>query len=806
MSASTAKYDTHKLPMMPIRDMVIFPTMMTPFVVGRESSVRALEEALNGDRRIFLATQHDAAVDEPDAKEIFQVGTICNVVQSVKMPDGNIKVLVEGVERAKWTEIHTADGFFVASVRVPKVTLERTPGVEQLMQRVTSLFEQYVKLQQSLNYETIIASARMDEPARLTDVIASNLQLGIEEKQELLGLFDPAVRLARIADVLDVEIEKLDLDQNIQSRVKRQMERAQKEYYLNEKIKAIQKELGRGEKSEFDELRKKIETAGMPKDVLDKAIQELKKLEAMPPMSAESTVSRNYIDWLLAVPWKKKSKETRSIDFAEKVLNEDHYGLEKIKERILEFLAVRQLVKNPKGSILCFAGPPGVGKTSLGMSIARATGRKFVRLSLGGVRDEAEIRGHRRTYVGAMPGQIIQHMKRAGTKNPVFLLDEIDKMASDFRGDPASALLEVLDPEQNTTFQDHYLDVDYDLSQVLFVATANVMHTIPAALQDRMEILRLQGYTEQEKLEIAKQYLIKKQLEQTGLTDKNIAFKDEAIMELIRSYTREAGVRNLEREIGNLCRKVARQMVKKIVKRKVTLTAANVSEYLGVSRYRDSEANEKSEIGLVTGLAWTEVGGSILSTEVQVLDGKGKLTITGQLGDVMQESAQAALSYIRSKANILGLQREFYRNIDIHLHVPEGAIPKDGPSAGITMATALASALTRIPVRRDIAMTGEITLRGKVLPIGGLKEKLLAALRAGIFEAILPKDNERDVAELPDNLKKSMKFHFVDSMDEVLTLALEGPLPKPLPEEAIIMASVRPSATNTHTKRKVARQ
>lgn len=782
MSTSREKTETRKLPMMPIRDMVIFPYMMTPFVVGRESSVRALEEALSADRKIFLATQHDATIDEPSPKDIYQVGAICNIVQSVKMPDGNIKVLVEGVERAKSVDISDTDGFFVATVRLPKGQFERTPAVDQLMQRVTTLFEQYVKLQQSLNYETIIAAVRMDEPAKLSDTIAANLQLGIEEKQELLGIFDPAARLARIADVLDIEIEKLDLDRNVQSRVKRQMERAQKEYYLNEKIKAIQKELGRGEKSEFDELRKKIEDAGMPKEVLDKAVQELKKLEAMPPMSAESTVSRNYIDWLLAVPWKKKSKETRSINFAEKVLDEDHYGLEKIKERILEFLAVRQLVKNPKGSILCFAGPPGVGKTSLGMSIAKATGRKFVRLSLGGVRDEAEIRGHRRTYIGALPGQIIQHMKRAGTKNPVFLLDEIDKIASDFRGDPASALLEVLDPEQNTSFQDHYLDVDYDLSQVLFVATANVLHTIPAPLQDRMEILQLQGYTEQEKLEIAKQYLVKKQREQCGLNEKNIVFKDDAILEVIRSYTREAGVRNLERELGNICRKVARRVVDNGAKHKEEITAANVNEFLGVAKFRDSEMHEKNEIGLVTGLAWTEAGGCILSTEVQVLDGKGKLTITGKLGDVMQESAQAAMSYVRSKAHQLGLSREFYRNVDIHLHVPEGAIPKDGPSAGITMATALASALAKIPVRRDIAMTGEITLRGKVLPIGGLKEKLLAALRAGIFEAILPHDNEKDVVDLPENLKKSMKLHFVDSMDEVLALALAAPLPEPYVE------------------------
>jgi len=788
------KGDLRKLPMMPIRDMVIFPYMMTPFVVGRESSVRALEEALTGDRKIFLATQHDAGIDEPRPEDIYSVGTIGNIVQSVKMPDGNIKVLVEGLERAKAVEMNDSDGFFVATVRVANRQLEVNPQIEQVMQRVTSLFEQYVKLQQSLNYETMIAAVRMDEPAKLSDTIAANLQLSIEEKQELLDIFDPSERLSRVADVLDIEIEKLNMDRSVQSRVKRQMERAQKEYYLNEKIKAIQKELGRGEKSEFDELRKKIEGAGMPKDVFDKAIQELKKLEAMPPMSAESTVSRNYLDWLLAVPWKKRSKETRSIDHAEKVLNADHYGLEKIKERILEFLAVRQLVKNPKGSILCFVGPPGVGKTSLGMSIAKATGRKFVRMSLGGVRDEAEIRGHRRTYIGALPGQIIQSMKKAGTKNPVFMLDEVDKMASDLRGDPASALLEVLDPEQNTSFQDHYLDVEYDLSQVLFVATANVLHTIPAPLQDRMEILRLHGYTEAEKLEIAKQYLVKKQREATGLSEKNAIFSDASLVDIIRGYTREAGVRNLEREIGNVCRKVARRVVRNGAKHKEEITETNVNEFLGVAKFRDSQLHETSEVGLVTGLAWTEVGGSILSTEVQVLDGKGKLTLTGQLGDVMQESAQAALSYIRSRAQHLGLPKDFYRNIDIHVHVPEGAIPKDGPSAGITIATALASALAKIRVRRDIAMTGEITLRGKVLPIGGLKEKLLAAHRAGIFEAVLPRANEKDLADLPENLRSVMKLHFVDQMDEVLRIALEGPLPELREETPEALAAVPPPA------------
>ena len=641
------------------------------------------------------------------------------------------------------------------------------------MARVHQLFEQYSKLQQSLNQETA-AALRTDEPAKLADVIAANMPLTIEEKQQILEVFDPEVRLSRIADTLDIAIEKLNVDRTIQSRVKRQMERAQKEYYLNEKIKAIQKELGRGEKSEFDELKKRIEDAGMPAEVKEKAIQELKKLEAMPPMSAESTVSRNYLDWLLAVPWKKRSKEIRSIDNAEKVLNEDHYGLEKIKERILEFLAVRQLVKNPKGSILCFVGPPGVGKTSLGMSIAKATGRKFVRLSLGGIRDEAEIRGHRRTYIGALPGQIIQSMKKAGTKNPVIMLDEIDKMASDFRGDPASALLEVLDPEQNNTFQDHYLDVEYDLSQVLFVATANVLHTIPGPLQDRMEILRLTGYTELEKLEIARQYLVRKQREATGLTEEQVSFNDDALREIIRHYTRESGVRNLEREIGNVCRKVTRRVVKDSAHVETGHIRRSLEDLLGIPKFRDTQVHEKNEIGLVTGLAWTEMGGSILQTEVQVLDGKGKLTATGQLGDVMQESAQAALTYIRSRSHHLGLPRDFYRNIDVHIHVPEGAIPKDGPSAGITLATALASALTKIEVRRDVAMTGEITLRGKVLPIGGLKEKLLAAHRAGIFEAVLPADNKRDLADLPDLIKNSMKLHWVETMDEVLEIALAG--------------------------------
>ncbi len=779
MLTSKEKSDTKRLPMMPIRDVVIFPYMMTPFVVGRESSVRALEEAMAGDKKIFLATQHDASIDEPKPNEIFSVGTIVNIVQSLKLPDGNIKVLVEGVERAKVVSVSDDEGFFRAAVRTSTYRVEPGPQLDALISRVTGLFEQYVKLSQNLNYETMIAAIRVDDPGKLADTVGANLQLTIEEKQELLEIFDPIDRLTRVAEMLDIEIEKLNVDRTIQGRVKRQMEKAQKEYYLNEKIKAIQKELGRGEKSELDELKKRIETAGMTQDALDKANAELKRLENMPPMSAESTVSRNYLDWLLAVPWKKKSKEIRDLTYAEKVLEADHYGLEKIKERILEFLAVRRLVKNPKGSILCFVGPPGVGKTSLGMSIAKATGRKFVRLSLGGVRDEAEIRGHRRTYIGALPGQIIQMMKKAGTRNPVFMLDEVDKMSMDFRGDPSAALLEVLDPEQNFMFVDHYLDVEYDLSQVFFIATANVLHTIPPALQDRMEVIRLSGYTELEKMEIAKRFLVRKQMEQTGLSKEQIEFQDSGIGGLIQYYTREAGVRNLEREIGNVCRKVARQVVnsesgkEKKTLPKASIDGARVSELLGPWRFRDLEAEKKNEIGAAVGLAWTEVGGQLLSVECTLMEGKGKLTITGKLGEVMQESAQAAMSYIRSRAHTFGLPRDFYRNLDVHIHVPEGAIPKDGPSAGITLATAICSALTRIPVRGDVAMTGEITLRGKVLPIGGLKEKLMAAHRHGIMQAIMPRENEKDLPDIPEAITKSMQLSFVDSMDAVLKIALE---------------------------------
>ena len=773
------KTEVKRVPMMPVREMVIFPEMMHPFIVGREASVRALEDALAGDKKIFLVTQHDASVDDPKPEEIYQVGTLANIVQSVKLPDGNIKVLVEGTVRAKIIQVTSDEGFFRASIRVVTSPVESTPQLQEASSRVTTLFEQYVKLSQSLNYDTMIAAVRVEDASKLSDAIAANLQIPVEEKQELLELFDPLERLNRIADILEVETEKLNVDRSINTRVKRQMERAQKEYYLNEKLKAIQKELGRGEANEIEQLKKKIETSGMPEGPQEKAMQELKRLEMMPPMSAESTVSRNYLDWLLAVPWKKRSKEIRDIKRAETILSEDHYGLEKIKERILEYLAVRQLVKNPKGSILCFVGPPGVGKTSLAMSIGRATGRKFVRVSLGGVRDEAEIRGHRRTYIGALPGQIIQMMRKAGTVNPVFVLDEVDKMSMDFRGDPSAALMEVLDPELNNAFTDHYLDVEYDLSKVMFICTANVLHTIPQPLQDRMEVLRIPGYTEQEKHQIAQRFLVPKEIEATGLTKANLKFTDQAVTHIIRHYTHEAGVRNLSREVANVCRKIARKVVADGKGVEIEVTDTNVNDFLGVLKYRDFLAEKKNEIGLTTGLAWTEVGGQVLSTEAMLMQGKGRLTLTGKLGDVMQESAQAGMSYVRSRTHLFGLPKDFYRHLDIHVHVPEGAIPKDGPSAGITLCTSIVSALTRIPVRCDICMTGEITLRGKVLPIGGVKEKLLAAHRLGFRSVILPKDNEKDLAEIPPEIQSQMSIHFVENMDEVLQIALEHPLPIP---------------------------
>jgi ATP-dependent Lon protease len=773
-------YET--LPIVPLRDVVVFPHMMMPFVIGRPSSIRALEHALAKDKRIFLAAQHDAAVDEPSPAEIYTMGCVANIVQSLKLPDGNIKVLVEGVDRARAIEWKEDKGFYRVVVKIVPRPRETPGDAESLMGRVVSLFEQYVKLSNNLHYDAMIAAVRVDDPGKLGDTIAAHLLVGVEEKQNLLEIISPIERLNRIAAVLEVEVDKLQVDRRIQSRVKKQMEKAQKEYYLNEKMKAIQKELGRKDDkgNEIEELKKKIEQARMPKEVEEKALQELKRLEAMPPMSAEATVSRNYLDWLIAVPWHKKTRESRDLKRAEQILNEDHYGLEKIKDRILEFLAVRTLVRKPKSTILTFAGPPGVGKTSLAKSIARATNRKFVRLSLGGVRDEAEIRGHRRTYIGAFPGQIIQMMKKAGTQNPVFLLDEVDKMSMDFRGDPSAALLEVLDPEQNHTFLDHYLDVEFDLSHVMFICTANVLHTIPQALRDRMEVLQLAGYTELEKVEIARRFLVPKAVEGCGLTRENITFDDDAITTIIRRYTREAGVRNLEREISSICRKVARKVVVEGRRFHEDITAEKVTEYLGVPKFRPTVAEEQNEVGIATGLAWTEAGGEILVTEATLMAGKGTLLLTGKLGDVMQESAQAAMSYVRSKAEEFGIPRDFNRKTDVHVHVPEGAIPKDGPSAGITLATALVSALTRIPVRKDVAMTGEITLRGKVLPIGGVKEKVLAAHRAGVTNIVLPKDNEKDLADIPKNVLDALNVYLVETMDEVLKIALASPLPAPL--------------------------
>jgi ATP-dependent Lon protease len=769
-------YET--LPIVPLRDVVVFPHMMMPFVIGRPSSTRALEHALLKDKRIFLAAQHDAAVDDPQPADIYTMGCVANIVQSLKLPDGNIKVLVEGVERARAVEWKEDKGFFRVVVKIVPKHKEAGTDAESTMSRVVSLFEQYVKLSNNLHYDAMIAAVRVDDPGKLADTIAAHLLVGVDEKQNLLEIISAVERLNRIAGILEAEVDKLQVDRRIQSRVKKQMEKAQKEYYLNEKMKAIQKELGRKDEkgNEVDDLKKKIEQAKMPAEVEEKAIQELKRLEAMPPMSAEATVSRNYLDWLIAVPWHKKTKESRDLRRAEEILNEDHYGLEKIKDRILEFLAVRALVKKPKATILTFAGPPGVGKTSLAKSIARAMNRKFVRLSLGGVRDEAEIRGHRRTYIGAFPGQIIQMMKKAGSMNPVFLLDEVDKMSMDFRGDPSAALLEVLDPEQNNTFLDHYLDVEYDLSHVMFICTANVLHTIPQALRDRMEVLQLAGYTEQEKVEIAKRFLGPKAVEGNGLTVENVTFPDEAYQTIIQRYTREAGVRNLEREINSICRKVARKVVVQGSGFKEEITPAKVTEYLGVPRFRPTIAEEKNEIGVATGLAWTEVGGEILVIEATLMPGKGRLTLTGKLGDVMQESAQAAMSYVRSKADEFHIPKNFNRTTDVHIHIPEGAIPKDGPSAGITLAAALVSALGRVEIRKDVAMTGEITLRGKVLPIGGVKEKVLAAHRAGLKNIILPKDNEKDLADIPKNVLDALDIYMVETMDEVLKIALIRPL------------------------------
>jgi ATP-dependent Lon protease len=765
------------LPMVPLRDLVIFPHAMIPFVVGRPSSIKALEYGLIKGKKIFVSAQHDATQDNPGPDEIYTLGTICNIVQSLKLPDGNLKVLVEGLDRGRALEFKEDAGFLKVVAKLVPRQVDAGTGVEAVMAKAIALFEQYVKLSNNLHYDAMLAAVRVEDPGKLADTIASHLVVAVEEKQNLLEIFSPQERLTRIAAILEAEVDKLQVDKRIQGRVKKQMERAQKEYYLNEKMKAIQKELGRKDDrvNETEELRKKIEQARMPKEAEEKTLQELKRLEAMPPMSAEATVSRNYLDWLIAMPWARKTRERKDLPGAERILNEDHYGLEKVKERIVEFLAVRQLVNNPKGPILCLVGPPGVGKTSLAKSIARATNRKFVRLSLGGVRDEAEIRGHRRTYIGAFPGQIIQMIKKAGSKNPVFLLDEVDKMSMDFRGDPSAALLEVLDPEQNHSFTDHYLDVEFDLSSVFFIATANVLHTIPQALQDRLEVLRLPGYTEREKIEIAARHLVSKQVESHGLKPQNISFSEEALQEVVRRYTREAGVRNMEREISSIFRKVARKVVLEGKSYRAEITPENLGDYLGVPRYRHTQPEERNEIGTATGLAWTEVGGEILPIEVTLMPGKGALRLTGKLGDVMQESAHAAMSFVRSRAEEYGIPKDFNRRLDVHIHVPEGAIPKDGPSAGITMCTALVSALAKIPVRREVAMTGEITLRGKVLPIGGVKEKLLAAHRIGATTVILPRENEKDLADVPKNVLEAMSVELVGHIDEVLKIALAPP-------------------------------
>ncbi|MFN2393787.1 MAG: endopeptidase La [Pyrinomonadaceae bacterium] len=770
--------DIARYPMVPIRDVVIFPFTKVAFKIGRPSSVKALERAMaTGERNIFLATQHDATVDEPNPEQIYTIGTLGRILQAQKQDNGQIKVVVEGRERGQAVRFEQdEEGMFFALVRRVASVDESGYRTDGLLQNIHNLVEQLLRVSPDAYTDALHTSLRGISAAQISDAMSSHLRIEISEKQKLLETFSVQERLEKLIEILENEIEKKHLDRTVHSRTKKQMDKHQREYYLNEQIKAIHKELGRkDEKAELEELKKKIEEAGMTEEAKEKALQEFSRLEAMPPMSAESTVSRSYLDWLINVPWQTVSEEINDLIEAERVLNEDHYGLEKIKGRILEHLAVRQLVKNPKGTILCFVGAPGVGKTSLGKSIANATGRKFVRLSLGGVHDEAEIRGHRRTYIGALPGQIVQLMKRAGTINPVILLDEVDKLGKDFRGDPSAALLEVLDTEQNNTFRDHYLDVDYDLSQVFFIATANVLHTIPAALQDRLETLNLSGYTEREKLEIAKRHLIPKQAEGNGLDAEKVEFTDDGILEVIRHYTREAGVRNLEREISSCLRKVVRKFVisDKAENFKETINSEKVRELLGTIRFRKQDIARKSEIGLVNGLAWTEVGGDVLQVEATLVKGRGGVRLTGKLGEVMQESAHAALTCVRSRAESLGIDPKDFHRKDLHIHVPEGAIPKDGPSAGITLATAMVSALTGKPARHDVAMTGEITLRGKVLPIGGVKEKLLAAHRFGLRTIILSKDNEKDLADIPEEVREELRIYTVDKVDEVFDLALE---------------------------------
>ena len=768
------------VPVLPLRDVVVYPHMVIPLFVGREKSIQALDAAMQNNKQILLVAQKSADVDDPNMDQLHHIGTLSSILQLLKLPDGTVKVLVEGGKRARIKEFQEED-YFSVSLDVLEEEPEDEREIEVLMRSILSLFDQYVKLNKKVPPEVLTSLVSIDDPSRLADTIAAHMALKLDEKQVVLEIIGVIGRLEHLMGLMDGEIDILQMEKRIRGRVKRQMEKNQREYYLNEQMKAIQKELGDMDDvpNEIEELSTKIEKASMPKEAKKKAVSELNKLKLMSPMSAEATVVRNYLDWLVCLPWRKRSKICHDLAAAEEVLEAEHYGLDKVKERILEYLAVQQRVKKLKGPILCLVGPPGVGKTSLGQSIARATGRKFSRMSLGGVRDEAEIRGHRRTYIGSLPGKIIQNLSKVGARNPLFLLDEIDKMSTDFRGDPSSALLEVLDPEQNHTFADHYLEVDFDLSDVMFIATANTVN-IPGPLLDRMEVIRLSGYTEDEKINIATRYLVPKQMEANGLKEKEINISESAIRDTVRFYTREAGVRGLEREMSKLCRKVVTHILldNKTEKKKLTLTSRNLEKFLGVKKFRYGLAEEHDQIGQVTGLAWTEVGGELLTIESAIVDGKGKLSHTGQLGEVMQESIQAAMTVVRSRSKTLGIAEDFYQKYDMHVHVPEGATPKDGPSAGVAMCTSLVSSLTRIPVKAEVAMTGEITLRGEVLPIGGLKEKLLAAHRGGIRTVLIPKENERDLAEIPRNIKQSLKILPVRWIDEVLEVALQH-IPEP---------------------------
>ena len=768
--------DNKLLPLLPLRDIVVFPFMVIPLFVGREKSVCALEKSMAEQKNIFLASQRKPNNNDPTPKDIYETGTIANILQILKLTDGTIKVLVEGVQRGRIIKFSKTTDFYQVEVEHVQENEQTTPELKALMRSVSSVFEQYVKLNQKIPLEAVSATINIIEPHRYSDTIAAYMAFPSNEKQSLLETFNPGDRLEKLLSTLKSELEILKIEKKVHGRVRKQMERSQKEFYLNEQLKAIQKELGKRDefKTDIDELSEKIKKIGLPSDINEKISKELRRLELMQPMSAEATVSRTYIEWFIDLPWKPGTGSDKiKIPKAIKILDQDHYGLEKVKERIIEHLAMLKLVNKIKGPILCLAGPPGVGKTSLGRSIAKAIGKKFIRVSLGGVHDEAEIRGHRRTYIGALPGKIIQGIKKAGTMDPVFMLDEVDKMNSDFRGDPSSALLEVLDPEQNSSFNDHYLEADYDLSQVLFICTANVLHTIPKPLLDRMEIIRLHGYMDEEKVSIAEKFLIPKKIQEHGLTKKNVKFSKKSLTQIVENYTRESGVRNLEREIATICRKIARIVVDKGKTYSNTIETKDINKFLGIPKFQRLSIKKPLPVGVATGLAWTEFGGELLSIEVTVLSGTGKLSPTGTLGDVMKESAHAALSYVRSRAKGFGLENDFYQKTDIHIHIPEGAVPKDGPSAGITMAIAMVSALTNNPLRHDVAMTGELTLTGKVLPIGGLKEKCLAAYREGILKIILPKENEKDIPEIPDKIKKKMNFYPVSNIDEAMSYAFE---------------------------------